>query len=123
MKTKLLTEADLKEDGKYQRFMVWDEANERLTYWDAELGMWGRGAPHPHHGTWIEHRTSRLLPMHGCPISPDVRRSSYRSPDRFPDGFEECNPKGVAEANPSLYWMRSIRQMRYRGKVEVTLKG
>ena len=38
--TKLITEADLIEGGKYQRFMVWDENNNRLTYWDAEEGKW-----------------------------------------------------------------------------------
>ena len=35
MRTKLITEADIIEGGKYQRFMVWDENNNRLTYWDA----------------------------------------------------------------------------------------
>ncbi|MDE8685585.1 hypothetical protein P0G11_13745, partial [Adlercreutzia rubneri] len=40
MRTKLITVADIIEGGKYQRFMVWDENNNRLTYWDAEEGKW-----------------------------------------------------------------------------------
>ena len=87
MKTRLLTEADIKEDGKYQRFMVWDEANERLTYWDAELGMW-EGEEHrvPTTGRWIESPTG----LNGRCFLPD--ESSFADPeteaDRFPEGSE-----------------------------------
>ena len=111
MKTKLLTEADLKEDGKYQRFMVWDEANERLTYWDAELGMW-EGEEHriPTTGTWIEHPYKPLVADAWLPDQ-STFADPATEPDRFPDGFEECNPKGLPK-RPSLL----------PGEVEVTLK-
>jgi anaerobic selenocysteine-containing dehydrogenase len=36
LKTRLLKESDLKEDGKATRFMVWDELGKRLTYFDAD---------------------------------------------------------------------------------------
>ncbi|MEE8715974.1 MAG: molybdopterin dinucleotide binding domain-containing protein [Coriobacteriales bacterium] len=111
MKTKLLTEADIKEGGKYQRFMVWDEANERLTYWDAELGKW-EGEEHriPTTGKWIE---SPYKPLVGDCWLPD--ESSFADPetepDRFPDGSQDCNPKGLPK-QPALF----------PGEVEVTLR-
>lgn len=45
--THLLQEADLKEDGKLSRFMVWDAKHDRLTYFDAdpEVAKW-EGADH-----------------------------------------------------------------------------
>lgn len=47
VKTMLLQEADLKEDGKIERFMVWDAKHDKLTYFDAdpEIGKW-EGADH-----------------------------------------------------------------------------
>ena len=55
--TKLITEADIIEGGKYQRFMVWDGGNNRLTYWDAERGQVGRrDAQDPDHR--LLHRAS-----------------------------------------------------------------
>ena len=40
MKTRLLKESDLKEDGDPHRFMVWDNLNNRMTYFDAGTGLW-----------------------------------------------------------------------------------
>lgn len=48
MKTKLLLESDLKEDGSHKRFMVWDKTkeaagksgNDALSYLDAETTQW-----------------------------------------------------------------------------------
>lgn len=62
MRTKLITEADIIEGGKYQRFMVWDENNNRLTYWDAEEGKW-EGEMHkiPTTGSFIEHPLEGLV--------------------------------------------------------------
>ena len=42
LKTRLLKESDLVEGGSYLRFMVWDNINGRLTYFDADekVGMW-----------------------------------------------------------------------------------
>ena len=111
MKTRLLTEADVKDGGKYQRFMVWDEANERLTYWDAELGKW-EGEEHriPTTGKWIP---SPYKPLVADCWLPD--QSSFADPatepDRFPDGSEACNPKGLPK-QPALF----------PGEVEVTLR-
>lgn len=68
MRTKLITEADIIEGGKYQRFMVWDENNNRLTYWDAEEGKW-EGEMHkiPTTGSFIEHPLEGLVAPAGCP--------------------------------------------------------
>ena len=40
MKTRLLKESDLKEDGDPHKFMVWDNLNNRMTYFDADSGLW-----------------------------------------------------------------------------------
>ncbi len=47
VRTQLLQECDLKEDGKISRFMVWDAKNDRLTYFDADpaVANW-EGADH-----------------------------------------------------------------------------
>lgn len=111
MKTKLLTEADMIEGGKYQRFMVWDEANERLTYWDAELGMW-EGEKHkvPTTGTWIEHPYKPLVADAWLPDQSHFADPATEA-DRFPDGSEACNPQGLPK-RPALF----------PGQIEVTLK-
>jgi anaerobic selenocysteine-containing dehydrogenase len=41
----LLTEADIKPDGKPTRYMVWDEATKSLKYWDATTGVFAWEAP------------------------------------------------------------------------------
>ena len=111
MKTRLLTEADIKEGGKYQRFMVWDEANERLTYWDAEVGKW-EGEEHriPTTGTWIEHPYKPIIADAWLP-DPSTFADPATEPDRFPNGSEECNPEGLPKL-PSLF----------PGEIEVELK-
>ena len=40
IKTRLLKESDLKEDGDPHKFMVWDNLNDRMTYFDANSGLW-----------------------------------------------------------------------------------
>ncbi len=40
LKTKLLKESDVVEGGNPKRFMIWDNLNNRLTYFDAETGFW-----------------------------------------------------------------------------------
>lgn len=42
VKTRLLRECDLKDDGKESRFMVWDSINDTLAWFDAdeEVGLW-----------------------------------------------------------------------------------
>ena len=40
LKTHLLKESDLLEDGSPKRFMVWDNLAGRLTYFDSETGFW-----------------------------------------------------------------------------------
>nr|WP_283171795.1 molybdopterin-dependent oxidoreductase [Curtanaerobium respiraculi] len=61
-RTKLITEADLKEGGSPYRFMVWDENNQRLTYWDVESGKW-EGETHkiPTTGSFIHHPLTGLV--------------------------------------------------------------
>ena len=40
VKTVLLKECDIKEDGDPKKFIVWDENNKRFTYLNAETGLW-----------------------------------------------------------------------------------
>lgn len=40
VKTRLLKESDIKENGSPYRFMVWDKLNNRLTYYDAQIMRW-----------------------------------------------------------------------------------
>ncbi len=111
MKTKLLTEADLVEGGKYQRFMVWDENNNRLTYWDAEEGKW-EGEEHrvPTDGRFIKHPLTGLVADVWLP-TPSSFADPATEPDRFPEGADACNPLGLPKS-PALF----------PGEVEVTLK-
>lgn len=111
MKTKLLTEADMVEGGKYQRFMVWDDANERLTYWDAEVGAW-EGEEHkiPTTGTWIEHPYKPLVVDAWLPDQSSFADPATE-PNRFPNGSTACNPLGFPKS-PTLF----------PGEVEVTLR-
>lgn len=101
MNTRLLTEADMQEGGKHQRFMVWDEANQRLTYWDAELGQW-EGEEHriPTGGTWIEHPYKPLVADAWLPDQSHFADPATE-PDRFPSGSQECNPLGLPKSPPS----------------------
>jgi anaerobic selenocysteine-containing dehydrogenase len=111
MRTRLLTEADLKEDGSPRRFMVWDEANGRLTYWDAEECQW-EGEEHriPTTGMWVEHP---YKPLVADAWLPDISTFAdpATEPDRFPEGSDECNPEGLPKL-PALF----------PGEVEVTWK-
>jgi anaerobic selenocysteine-containing dehydrogenase len=40
LKTRLLKESDVVEEGSTSRFMVWDQINEQLTYYDAAIAAW-----------------------------------------------------------------------------------
>ncbi len=40
LKTKLLKESDIKEGGSQNRFMVWDQLNNKFTYFDAAVMLW-----------------------------------------------------------------------------------
>ncbi len=126
MQSRLLTEADLDPDwvnqywdfeGRYQRFIVWDENNNKPTYWDAEECQW-EGERHkiPTTGTWIEH-----------PYKPIVADAWLPDPSHFADpadpsyndywvgegneGGKKSNPLGLPK-NPSLF----------PGGVEIKLK-
>lgn len=76
VKTRLLKESDLKEGGDPKKFMVWNEATDSLTYFDAnEEG--------PHAGMW-ETQTEYLIPTTGF----EYERGGW-VPDlpQFPDGI------------------------------------
>ena len=108
--TRLLTEADLDrewvsqfwepapEQYSYRRFICWDAANEKPTYWDAEECQW-EGEKHkiPTTGTWIEH-----------PYKPIIADAWLPDPSKFADPADpaydaywtgEGNEKG-AKSNP-----------------------
>ncbi|NTU89655.1 MAG: molybdopterin-dependent oxidoreductase, partial [Actinobacteria bacterium] len=102
MKTRLLTEADMVDGGSYKRFMVWDSANERLTYWDSEECQWENELHKiPTTGMWIEHPYKPLI---ADAWLPDI--STFADPatetDRFVGNAAESNPKGVRK-DPSLF--------------------
>jgi len=111
MGTRLLTEADLGQanvpwhiDGvpSYKRFVCYDEANGKLTYWDSEASQW-EGELHriPTTGIWIEHP---YKPVVADAWLPDI--STFADPateaDRFPGGASACNPAGLPKI-PALY--------------------
>ena len=110
MTSRLLTEADLDrewvsqfwepapEQYSYRRFICWDVANEKPTYWDAEECQW-EGEKHkiPTTGTWIEH-----------PYKPIIADAWLPDPSKFADPADpaydaywtgEGNEKG-AKSNP-----------------------
>lgn len=125
MESRLLTEADLDPEwvnqywdyeGRYQRFICWDENNNKPTYWDAEACQW-EGERHkiPTTGTWIEH-----------PYKPIIADAWLPDPSHFADpadpaydaywnegneGGKRSNPAGLPK-NPSLF----------PGGVEIKLK-
>ena len=85
-------------EGRYQRFICWDENNNKPTYWDAEACQW-EGEKHkiPTTGTWIEH-----------PYKPIIADAWLPDPSKFADPADpaydaywtgEGNEKG-AKSNP-----------------------
>lgn len=111
MRTRLLTEADMVEGGSPKRFMVWDENNERLTYWDSVECQW-EGELHkiPTTGSWIEHPYKPLVADAWLP-DPSTFADPATEADRFPGGAAEVNPAGLPK-NPALF----------PGEVPVTFK-
>ena len=116
MRTKLITEADIKEDGKYYRFMVWDENNERLTWWDARNGKW-EGETHkvPTSGSFIEHPLTGLVADGWLP-DPSVWCDPEDS--TFDDYWDEGNEKGC-ETNPKGL---PKKPALFPGEIEIELK-
>ena len=104
--SRLITEADCDPDwinqywdyeGRYQRFICWDENNNKPTYWDAEQCVW-EGERHriPTTGTWIEH-----------PYKPVIADAWLPDPSQFadpedPEYDEYWHPgnEGGARSNP-----------------------
>lgn len=125
MESRILTEADCDPEwinqywdyeGRYQRFICWDENNNKPTYWDSEACQW-EGEKHkiPTTGTWIEH-----------PYKPIIADAWLPDPSKFADpadaqydaywdegneGGKRSNPAGLPK-NPALF----------PGGVEVKLK-
>ncbi len=110
MTSRILTEADLDrewvsqywepadEEHSYRRFIVWDENNNKPTYWDAEACQW-EGEKHkiPTTGVWVEH-----------PYKPIIADAWLPDPSKFSDPADptydaywvgEDNAKG-AKSNP-----------------------
>ncbi len=116
MRTKLITEADIIEGGKYQRFMVWDENNERLTYWDAEEGKW-EGETHkvPTSGSFIAHPLTGLVADGWLP-DPSVWCDP--ADEAFDAYWDEGNEKGAVTNPMGLPKKPAL----FPGEVEVTLR-
>ena len=64
IKTRLLKESDIKEGGSVDRYMVWDNLSDKLTYFDSDTGFWegegGKGWKAPTKGK--EAQQKHLLP-------------------------------------------------------------
>lgn len=126
MTSRLITEADCDPDwvnqywdyeGRFQRFIVWDENNNKPTFWDAEECQW-EGEKHkiPTTGVWVEHPYKPIMadawlpdPSHFA----DPKDSTYDN--YWKDGNEggkRSNPKGLPK-NPALF---------VNGSVEIKLK-
>ena len=125
MESRILTEADCDPEwigqywdyeGRYQRFICWDENNNKPTYWDAEACQW-EGEKHkiPTTGTWIEHPYKPIIADAWLPdpskfANPaDVQYDAYW--DEGNEGGKRSNPAGLPK-NPALF----------PGGVEVKLK-
>lgn len=96
LKTRLLKESDLREDGNPKHYMVWDNLNNKLTYFDVDSGEWeGQTWMKPTEGFVPQQKVVEGVSQGWCP-----------SPTSFgaADGFE-------AEIDPALY-----------GEFEITLK-
>ena len=116
MVSRILTEADLDPDfvnqywdyeGRYQRFVCWDAANDKLTYWDAEQCQW-EGEKHkiPTTGTWIEHPYKPIIadawlpdPSHFADPADPAYDAYWNSGN---EGGAKSNPKGLPK-NPALW--------------------
>ena len=131
--SRLLTEADLDrewvsqfwepapEQYSYRRFICWDAANEKPTYWDAEECQW-EGEKHkiPTTGTWIEH-----------PYKPIIADAWLPDPSKFADPADpaydaywtgegnekgaKSNPKGLPK-DPEL-WPDGVQEKLANGKM------
>lgn len=100
--TRLLTEADLKEGGSPHRFMVWDEANNRLTFWDVDEGIWENEKHRiPTTGQWIESPIKPLQKDAWLP-DPSTWADPATEPERFFGDAATSNPLGVAKL-PALF--------------------
>ena len=125
MESRLLTEADLDPEwvnqywdyeGRYQRFICWDENNNKPTYWDAEACQW-EGERHkiPTTGTWIEHPYKPIIADAWLPDPSHFADPADPSYDAYwnegNEGGKRSNPAGLPK-NPSLF----------PGGVEIKLK-
>ena len=121
MTSRLLTEADLDQDWVkencswdpdengygYRRFIVWDENNEKLTYWDCERCQW-EGEKHkiPTTGVWIEHPYKPIIADAWLPDPSQFADPADSTYDNYWDegneGGKLSNPKGLPK-NPALF--------------------
>lgn len=64
LKTRLLKESDILEGGSISRFMVWDNENDRLTWFDADeaIGMWEGQTEHDIQTSGWENETGGWIP-------------------------------------------------------------
>ncbi len=107
MRTKLITEADIKKGGSAHRFMVWDDNNKRLTYWDSLAGKW-EGERHkiPTGGSFIQHPLTGLIADGWLPDESTWADPADSTYDKYWDEGNEkgkkTNPKGLPK-HPALF--------------------
>ncbi|MGN0038836.1 MAG: molybdopterin dinucleotide binding domain-containing protein [Coriobacteriales bacterium] len=116
MTSRLITEADCDPEwinqyweykGRYMRFIVWDEANNKPTYWDSEECQW-EGEKHkiPTTGTWIEHPYKPIVADAWLPDPSHFADPSDPSYDAYWNAGNEkgkkSNPKGLPKV-PALF--------------------
>ena len=125
LESRLITEADCDPDwinqywdyeGRYQRFICWDENNNKPTYWDCEACQW-EGERHkiPTTGTWVEHPYKPLMADSWLPDPSHFADPADPAYDAYwnegNEGGKKSNPLGLPK-NPALF----------PGGVEIKLK-
>lgn len=122
LKTKLLKESDLYEGGDPKRFMVWDQLNDRLTYFDAGTGFWeGENWEKPTAGQ--EAQQSNLAPgfsqgfvIDPTPFDPEIDPALYGT-------FEITLKDGTVTTATPVWELYAERAAEYTPEVVEEITG
>ena len=122
MVSRLITEADCDPDwinqywdyeGRFQRFIMWDENNNKPTFWDAEECQW-EGEMHkiPTTGVWVQHPYKPIMADAWLPDPSHFADPNDPTYDKYwkagNEGGKRSNPLGLPK-NPALSGEREIK--------------